>query len=139
LESEKNYYLCIGKSENWEFSFNEKLWGITSRNKKLWEKIEKNDELAFYVTRPIKLVIGFGIVNGKYTDSKFIWPVEKRQKESLWPHKISFDIISSCNNWVKGIKLPKTLNLQTSTKKIDKELFIELKESAEKNWKYLLT
>lgn len=134
MNSKSDYYLLIGKEDNWEISLKKKLWGFTPRHKKQWERIKSNDLLAFYVTKPTQLVIGFGIVNDKFFDKKLTWTTEKYLGEVIWPYKIFLDIIYMCNNFQDGISLPTKMNLQTSTKKIDNELFITLIENADKKW-----
>ena len=134
MNLKNNCYLLIGKDENWEIAIKKKLWGMTVRNKKQWEQMNKNDLLAFYVTKPTQLVIGFGVVNDKFFDKKLIWPTEKFLGELIWPYKISLKILYVCDNLQDGISLPKKLNLQTSKRKIDYELFNFLVEKADKKW-----
>jgi len=134
MEKTINYLLLIGRKENWEVSFKKKLWGSTKKTKRLWEKIKKGDFLAFYVTSPIKLVIGFGIVEDKIKDEKLIFPLEKSLGESMWPYKITFSVINTCRNWDNGIKLPNNMILQTSQKLIDKEMYFKMVRQADKKW-----
>ena len=59
------YYILVGDEENWKISIKNKIWGFSERNKGSWNKTKPGEYLAFYVTSPIKKIIGFGIVKGK--------------------------------------------------------------------------
>lgn len=128
------FYLLIGKKENWKVSLEQKLWGFTQKNIKQWQRMEKNDLLAFYVTLPIRSVVGFGIVEKRFHDAKLTWPQEIWLEESIWPYKISFKVLCQCNDWEDGIEIPKTIILQTSSKRIDQDLFMQMVENADKKW-----
>lgn len=83
-------YLLIGSKENWEVSLDRQLWGFTEQSKGSWNTTKTGDLLAFYVTTPVKKIIGFGKVIDKMISDDIIWNDEKRFKRSLWKYKISF-------------------------------------------------
>jgi len=129
-----NYYLLIGKEENWKTSLSKQIWGFTKRGTNSWAKLEVNDLLMFYVTRPTKKVIGFGKINTKFQTNEFVWDLEKYHQEVIWPNKISFEVIFLCENWDEGIPLPSDMILQTASKKISLDLFYDLAKKAESKW-----
>jgi len=129
-----NYFLLIGKEENWKISISEHLWGMPSQYKKFWESAAIGDLLAFYVTKPTKKIIGFGKIKNKLHNDQLTWNVEKYLGECIWPYKISFDIIQIADMWNDGINLPEKMQLQMSQKKITRDLYLTLVQSAEKKW-----
>ena len=134
MDLKNNCYLLIGKNENWDISLKKNIWGFTAKNKKQWEQMKSNDLLAFYITKPTQLIIGFGVVKDKFFDNKLTWPTEKFMEEVMWPYKISFKIIYACDNTQEGISLPVKMNLQSSRRKIEYKLFNSLIENADKKW-----
>jgi len=129
-----NFYILVGDEENWKVSIEKRLWGFTERTKGSWNTTKPNDLLAFYVTKPIKKIIGFGIVTNKSITEDLVWMDEKRFKRSLWKYKIHFNTFYSCNDWKEGINISPTMFLQVSRKVIDKSTFLALVHEADIKW-----
>lgn len=82
------WWLAVGKPENWQtaFAFGN-LWGLTSRQRALWEAISPGDFVLFYATLPVGGVIGYGTVRSKFKQDKPLWPEEIRRNEIIWPYR----------------------------------------------------
>jgi hypothetical protein len=63
------------------------------------------DLLAFYVTSPIKKVIGFGKITGKDIDEELIYSDEQMFNRSIWKYKIRFEILFSIYTLENGVPL----------------------------------
>ena len=131
---ENRCYILIGEELNWTVAFENQVWGFKENSKGSWNTTKPGDLLAFYVTRPIQKIIGFGVVKGKFIDNKILWNDEKCYKRSLWNYKISFDPFYNCKNWDRGITLPHGYLLQVSRKVIPKDFFFELVTKADFKW-----
>jgi len=133
--SQRRYYLLVGDEQNWKISLDKKMWGFSDRTKGSWNTTKKGDLLAFYVTIPVKKVIGFGIVTDKFVDNTIIWSDEKFCKRSIWKYRIKFQIIHFIDEWNNGITLPKDLLLGVSRRVVGQEFFINLIKEADSKWK----
>jgi rhamnogalacturonyl hydrolase YesR len=131
---DRRFYILVGDKENWETSVKNKIWGFTEVSKGSWNTIEIDEIVAFYVTTPIKKIIGFGKVADKFIDEALIWNDEKRFKRSLWKYKINLEIIHLCQIWDDGISLGPEFFLNTPRKVINKQLFLELVNRADQKW-----
>ena len=127
-------YILVGEKQNWKVALEKKIWGFQKKSKGLWNTTKENDLIAFYVTKPLKKIIGFGIVKNKFVDQKLVWNDEKFLNRAIWIYKVSFDIFYVCDKWKNGIFLPKKMFLQTSRRVIDKNFFIELVKLADSKW-----
>lgn len=94
--------------------------------------------MVFYVTLPIKLIAGFGIVEKRFHDTKLTWPQETWLEESIWPYRISFKVLHRCKNWKDGIEIPQKMILQSSSKCIDRDLFMQMIEKLIRNGGHIL-
>ena len=121
----------MGDKENWEIAIENKIWGFTNNSKGFWNTLEVDDLLAFYSTRPIKKIFGFGRVIEKFTDDELLWSDEQVFKRVLWPLRIRFEILFLLENWNAGEELPK-LNLRTPRVNIDKKFFLKIVKQMEK-------
>lgn len=134
-KQKQRYYILVGDKENWEVSIEKKIWGFTERTKGSWNTTKVNEYLAFYVTKPVKKIIGFGKVSKKFINNDLIWKDEKRFKRSIWKYKISFDIIHLCEDWDNGIEVgPELYFLQVSRRVVDNDIFLKLVKKADCEW-----
>lgn len=133
----KRYFILVGSQENWQTSLEHNLWGFTQNIIGHWNKTNSGDLLAFYVTSPLKKVIGFGKVGKKFINENLIWNDEKLFGRSLWKYKFEIEPFFVCANWQKGIRLP-PLTLGVSRKLVDKQMFYNLVKEADKTWKSVL-
>jgi len=136
---QQRYYLLIGDQQNWKISLDKKIWGFSSRAKGSWNTTKKGDLLAFYITRPIQKIIGFGIVTDKFVGDTIIWSDEKLLRKPFWKYRIKFQIIHFIDDWDDGIILPKDLLLGVSRRVIGREFFINLVKVADAKWKTKLS
>jgi len=102
-------WLAIGPKENWELGIKRGIWGSTERYYNAWDKVKKDDLVFFYVTKPIKAIVGYGAVKTKTRATKPFWQQEIKDGEVLWPLQLKFDVVKliPLNQWeYKGIPLP---------------------------------
>lgn len=133
-KEQPRFFILVGDQESWEISIKKKIWGFGERTKGLWNTSQPNDLLAFYVTRPIGKVIGFGKITGKNVDDSLLWPDEFRFKRSMWKYKIQIKILYSVKDWNKGVSVPTGLMLNTGRKLVTKEIFASLIKNADSKW-----
>ncbi len=84
-------WLAIGPVESWKRALEVSTWGMTKRYESFWNRVSPKDTLFFYVTSPVKGVVGYGAVKEKLQDKKPLWPEEVREKQTLWPLRLRFD------------------------------------------------
>lgn len=129
------YYLLVGDEETWQVSLGHRLWGFSERVKGNWNTLEVGDYLAFYVTSPVKKVIGFGKVVRKFIEETTIWSDEQLFRKPIWKYRIEFEILCLMNNWQNGISVPQTIMLNTGRKKVERVIFTSLVVEADHRWK----
>lgn len=126
----------VGDKSAWEVALKKQVWGFARRYQGLWSKIEINDLMAFYVTSPIKKIIGFAKITGKYmNDSELIWKDELFFKRNVWPYKINFEIYHTVEDWESGIDPPQGIMLNTGRKVITEKIFKSLINDGNNKWK----
>lgn len=128
-----NWWLAPGSRKNWEIALFyenclEKLdwekarnclrkvspWGLRENkpNKTMWNKIEADDGVLFYVTNPVMGVIGYGYITRKFKSREPIW--------SDGDYPLRFEFRTKCvvlpHNWEK-----KKVPLATLEKMIGKK------------------
>ncbi|MBA7503727.1 hypothetical protein ES706_02348 [subsurface metagenome] len=110
-----NYWLAVGPLGNWEAAFKHKnIWGLTVRQKHLWESLVQADTVLFYATQPISGVIGYGTVQTKFRQSEPLWPDEITQGKVIWPLRFEFNV-EYClppNEWKTHAKTADVLKLK---------------------------
>jgi len=110
-----NYWLAVGPLGNWETAFKHKnIWGLTVRQKHLWESLVQADTVLFYATQPISGVIGYGTVQTKFQQSEPLWPDEITQGKVIWPLHFEFNV-EYClppNEWKTHAKTSDVLKLK---------------------------
>lgn len=134
IQKEVRYFLLVGDEDNWVESIKENIWGFSFQSRGSWNYSSEGDFLAFYVTRPIKKIIGFGKINTKFIDDTPIWPEEKIFG-GRYIFRYRFEIFHISDDWKNGIPSPKNVILNQSRILLDKKLFSNLVKSADKKWK----
>jgi hypothetical protein len=132
-KSQKRYYILVGDEGTWKIALKNLQWGFSQKNIGLWNTINEDEFVAFYVTKPIQKIIGFGKITEKFITKSIIWPDEKFFKKSLWGNRIRFEMLSGVKNWNDGIDPPINTMLNIGRKVIEKGVFEELIKNAEKN------
>mgnify|MGYP001128391279 CR=1 FL=1 len=88
-----NYWMAVGSPSNWMEAFEKgNIWGLTVRQRRLWESLAKADTVLFYATHPISGVIGYGMVQTKFRQSEPLWPNEIAQGKVIWPLCFEFNV-----------------------------------------------
>lgn len=128
------FFILVGDEDTWKVAFTYDVWGFSEKTKKYWNTVNAGDRLAFYVTAPIKKIIGFGIVEKKFTQEDLIWPDEKFFGRSIWTYRIKFSRLHVLNDYNRGIMLPANMMLNIGRKQIDKNTFLDLLKDAELKW-----
>lgn len=132
-------WLLIGVRKNWETALSQPvpLWGLKSRYQGEFQALNIGDIVWFYITSPIKGVIGFGVVKDKYIDNmNLIWDEELRKKEVIWPLRFRILVLKVINrelwntdnirindfhlNWQIGFQLLQDNHLAMLSKRAEK-------------------
>jgi predicted RNA-binding protein len=88
-----DYWLVVGSPHNWKTAFDHKnIWGLKQTQRHLWERLNEQDVLLFYVTRPVSGIIGHGTVRMKFRQDQPLWPQEIKEKKVIWPLRFEFNI-----------------------------------------------
>lgn len=103
------HWLAIGPSENWKIGVKKKIWAVGPAQSKSWEKVEPGDTVFFYVTAPVKGLIGYGTVEKTRVKEPPFWPQEKEKGHALWPFQITFSEVTclSEEDWEAEALRPK--------------------------------
>lgn len=128
-------YVLVGNKENWEIAISQNVWGFTQKSKGLWRTTKIGENLAYYVTAPIKNIIGFGKIKNKIINNDLIWQTEKQQQESIWIYKLLLDHLYICKDWSKGIPIPNSIILQSSRKVLNDDFFLYIVKKADSQWR----
>lgn len=139
IENAQRYYILVGESEAWRIGLSMNIWGFSDSTKGLWNTSNIGDYVAFYVTAPIKRIIGFGKITEKFIDNEPTWYDEKLFKTSIWKYRIKFEKYHVIENWNNGIPVPPDVMLNVGRKVITKELFCRIIKKADMKWKTALS
>jgi hypothetical protein len=131
---EPRYFILIGDPGTWTTSLLYSRWGFSERSKGSWNTSDVGDYLAFYVTSPIKKVIGFGRISRRYVDDSLVFPDERLFGKAIWMFRLEFVKIYVTEDWEAGVTLPPHLILNVGRKVIDKSLFLQLVRKVEQKW-----
>lgn len=134
MENQHRCYLLIGDESAWKVAINNQIWGFSERNMGLWKTSQIGDFAAFYVTSPIKKIIGFGRIKGKFSDENIVWSDEKFFKRPIWKYKMKLDIFHVIKNWSEGLRPPENMMLNIGRKVVPEEIFKDLIRSGDKKW-----
>jgi hypothetical protein len=124
-----NHFVLVGDDKNWKIALSEKTWGFSKKGKGLWEATNEGDKVAFYVTLPIKKIIGFGKITKKYIGNDILFYDEKILGSLIWVYRFNFQIECLIKDWKNGITPPKNLILNVGRKSISVETFQNIKNS----------
>jgi len=84
-------WIAVGPPENWEKALEgENIWGVPQRYEKLWSEMREGDLLFFYVTSPVKGVVGYGRILSTFREEEPFWPQEQKEGRALWPLRMKF-------------------------------------------------
>jgi hypothetical protein len=105
--SKKNNWLIIGRLKNWETALLQPvpLWGLKPVFNLAFTALNVGDIVWFYVTDPVKGVIGLGLVKDKYIDTNnLVWPEEQVKKAVIWPLRFRIQVLKVLNSdqWTAG-------------------------------------
>jgi hypothetical protein len=90
-------WLVIGKIENWITALSQPIpiWGLKESYYGQFNYLAINDYCIFYVTSPVKGVIGIGLVKDKYIDrTNKIWKEEIEKNKVIWPLRFRLQVLS---------------------------------------------
>jgi len=127
------YWLVVGKPQNWEVAFkNGNIWGLKETQRRLWESLNEDDVLLFYVTQPVGGIIGYGVLRTKFKQNRPLWPQELHEHKLIWPLRFEFDV-ESClppDKWATTKLVSKLLRpragFQLVSQDVGKELISSL-------------
>jgi hypothetical protein len=129
------YFILVGDSETWRYSLKKNLWGLSEHFRGYWNTSKPGDYLAFYVTSPIKKIIGFGKIERKFIDRSIIFPDEVFLGRPIWIYRYEYQKLLTTDEWDKGITPPPGLMLNVGRKLIDYSTFQILFTDAQQRWK----
>jgi len=84
-------WLAIGPMESWKRALELGTWGMTERYEHFWLRVSPKDTLFFYITNPIKGVVGYGTITEKFRENKPLWAEEVQENRVLWPLRLRFE------------------------------------------------
>ena len=128
------YYILVTEENNWKKSFEKNIWGFSEKTKGYWNSLETGEYVAFYITAPIKKIIGFGKIVKKYVEDDLFWPDEILFNRSLLKYRIKFDVLYRLDDYTDGIKPPISLVLNVGRKVISEEVFMNMVRMADAKW-----
>lgn len=125
------WWLAVGSPDNWKVAFEQgSIWGLraTPRQEAIWKSLSEGDYLLFYATRPVKGVIGYGIVRTKFKQDRPLWPQEVKEGRVIWPYRFEFDV-EYClpqDKWVTNRVVSEKLNPISGFQQIAQEVANEI-------------
>lgn len=94
------WLILCGNKENWNVAIERKVWGVKPNLSKLWNRLSEGDIIFFYVTRPIRRIIGVGRVvdklDPKFHPPKPLWSDEIREGRVIYPYRFEFQTLHVC-------------------------------------------
>ena len=124
--ADKRYFILVGDMDAWNISLQINTWGFSERSRGNWNTLEEGDYVAFYVTAPLKKIIGFGIITRKFINDALLWSDEKLFDRSIWKYRIQFRKLFLVNSMQEGVPVPHQIMLNTGRKVIDRRTFLSL-------------
>jgi hypothetical protein len=134
-ESTCRYYILVGEAEAWKIGLLQNIWGFSEKTRGLWNTSKERDYLAFYVTSPIKKVIGFGRIKRKFTDDSLVWSDEKLFQRPIWKYRFEFEQFHALTDWSNGVVVPSDIMLNVGRKVVSQKLFCALVRASSSKWK----
>lgn len=89
-------WLVVGILKNWETALSQPIpiWGLKPRYQAEFSTMNIGNLVWFYVTNPIKGVVGVGRVKDMYIDeNNLIWEEELEKKEVVWPLRFRIQVL----------------------------------------------
>lgn len=129
------YYILISNLKNSEKSFDINTWGFSEKRKGSWNKSRVGELIAFYITDPIKKIVGFGVITDKVIEEDLIWPDEIFYQKSILKYRLKFSKIFLLEDYTNGITISQNLSFNDRTI-ISKKSFYELVAKSEEKWNY---
>lgn len=134
-------WLIIGHPNNWQIALNQPIpiWGFTDQYFPTYENMRPGDFLIFYATKPVKGIIGIGLLKDKYIDRHtFIWDDEKAKSQVLWPLRFRFEVwhLLPVDLWKNSFISVSDLNMnfQTSIKNLQPAQFTTILMKIKEKW-----
>lgn len=130
MEEEKNYWLCIGNSENWNIVKEQKIWGVSERHRNILEKVKEGDFLVFYTIMGKRgeqtiqpQIRGIYKASSKpfIERTRIFKSPEKR--EELFPHRVKLEPVYVPENSAQFRKLIPEMEFITNKKRWNTHLF----------------
>ncbi len=134
MTKETRYYILVADEKTWITSFTKNIFGFSERNQGNWNTSNVDDLVAFYCTVPIKKIIGFGKISGKFIDDEIFFPDEKLFKRGIYKYRINLENLFLANDWNDGLPRPKNIMMNVGRRVIKKQIFYNLIKSANKKW-----
>lgn len=131
----RRFYILVSAQRTWEISLSQKIFGFRTSTYGLWNTSKVGDFVAFYVTLPIKKIVGFGKITEKFVDDAIIWKDEEFFGKAIWKFRIKFEVIRMTKKWKNGVEPPPNLMLNTGRKVVDKKIFSDLVKDADSKWR----
>ncbi|HDH44948.1 MAG TPA: hypothetical protein ENG66_06130 [Thermococcus sp.] len=91
-------WLVVGSIKHWRFGLKNGVWGATEGMRSMWgDDPRKGDVFFFYVSAPVKGVVGYGVFEGMglKKEDKLIWEEEKEEGRSIYKHTLYFSNLRS--------------------------------------------
>ncbi|MEM2945294.1 MAG: EVE domain-containing protein [Thermoproteota archaeon] len=85
-----NVWIVTGSAGNLKTSIERGKWGVNKRLKNSWDRIAQGDLLLFYVTSPIRGIVGVASVESKAEENNILWRDEAVVGRVLYPYRIIF-------------------------------------------------
>jgi len=85
-------WISVGTIENWKTAISGNVWGVKETHKGIWEKLQKNDLLLFYITSPVSGIVGIAKIENKIKQDKPLWPEELEKNQVIWPYRFDFKV-----------------------------------------------
>lgn len=123
-----NHFIIVGDELNWHTALSKKIWGFSEKRKGFWNTLEVDDKIVFYVTLPIRKIIGFGKVKKKYIGNDLLFRDEINFGRLLWKYRFNFQIEFLVQKWENGILPPTNIILNVGRKPISDEIFQNIKK-----------
>lgn len=120
------HFILVGDQNNWLISIFYHIWGFSHETRGNWRTLNIGDYVAFYVTAPLKKIIGYGRIIEKFVNENKIWDDEKIFGKSIWKYKIKFEEIRLLKDWNRGVAVPNDIMLNTGRKLVDGPTFSKL-------------
>lgn len=93
-----NWWVLVGSEKNWDYAIQGAtgIWGVRDKStlKRHWDKLQGGDYVIFYVTSPVKGVVGYGRIESKNKQNKPVWPDEVKGNQVIYPWRFYFEILN---------------------------------------------